>query len=39
MDKNPFGEEGEAVAKFFLATLQVIVFGLALLLLALVSYE
>lgn len=37
--QNPFGDEGEDVARFFLGTLQFVVFCLALLLLALVSYQ
>ena len=39
--QNPFGDEGEGedVARFFLGTLQFVVFCLALLLLALVSYQ
>ena len=36
MDENPFGD-GEAVARFFLGTVQLIVFFLALTLLAIVS--
>ena len=37
--ENPFGDEGEDVARFFLGTLQFVVFCLAFLLLALVSYQ
>lgn len=38
MDENPFGDEKNLGARITLGTLQLFVFGLALLLLALVSY-